>query len=435
MSLSTRWLECGICKHWTGYFKLNFKTTRSLFLKELKFQVQDNDPEMVHESHPVVAAVCPPCELENIVNHLKQKYTKQEAALIDDDELDDPECGMGKTDTSSSSSADDSCAKPSCTQELEVPAPITEKAKAVYDDDLHVSKMARSSSNKIPVTKMYRLADHRPMNLEALWKGVPCSHYRRDTPPVVHSHSAKRPPRMVESGFGDTYMLAKPILEDWLGQRSDMTNVLAAPKLAAYPWAPGQKEVLNPALHSQGKWFWCGVIDNKWIPPAPHGTDVDCRPRLDGHGFDTMIHTSNMYILHKAVIGGLEPGKEEGKGGMVGVYAYRPIGNKTALQSCGYAVYSDLAMNGLYFSPRFELAVNTKKAEWNSIKIAAGNQQYCLRKGLYHITGVWIHCLTGNDVMDGMNSWTCLDDWHPGHELETPRRSQVAAQNTGDSFQ
>ncbi len=57
------------------------------------------------------------------------------------------------------------------------------------------------------------------------------------------------------------------------------------------------------------------MIDNKWIPPAPHSTDVECRHRLEGRGFDAMIHTSNMYILHKAVIEGLEPGKEEGKGG------------------------------------------------------------------------------------------------------------------------
>jgi hypothetical protein len=435
MSLSTRWLECGICKHWTGYFELDFKKTRNIFLKELKFQVQDNDPEMLHESHPVVAAVCPPCELENIVNYLKEKYTKQEAAQIDDNELDDPGFGIVEADTSSSSSSDDSLAKPSSAPETKVPPPITEKAKAVYDDELHVTKMARSSSSTIPQTKSFLLADHRPMNLDATWKGVPCSHYRRDTPPVVHSHSAKRTPRLVESRFADKYMLARPILEEWLGLRGDMLNVLARPQLEAYPWTPGPSEVLNPQLHSQGKWFWCGVIDNKWIPPAPHSTDVECRHRLEGHGFDTMIHTSNMYILHKAVIGGLEPGKEEGKGGMFGVYAYRPIGNKTALQSCGYAVYSDLANNGLYFSPRFELAVNTKKAVWDGTKIAAGNQQYCLRKGLYHITGVWIHCLSGNDVMAGMNTWTSLDDWHPGHELETPRRSQVAAQSTVDRFQ
>ncbi len=173
---------------------------------------------------------------------------------------------------------------------------------------------------------------------------------------------------------------------------------------------------------------------NKWVPPPPDGTDFESRT-LHGDPFETFIHTSNMYIVHRAMIGGLIPGTEAGKCGLVGVYAYRPIGNRAAASSSGYAVYSDLANNGLYFSPRFELALNTDQVKWDGVKMSAGNAQYALPLGYYHITGLWIHCISGNDVMAGMNTWTSLDDWHPGHELETPRRSQVAAQSTGDSFQ
>ena len=132
-----------------------------------------------------------------------------------------------------------------------------------------------------------------------------------------------------------------------------------------------------------------------------------------------------MYIVHRALIGGLEPGPSAGKGGLKGVFAYRPVGNSIALSSAGYAVYSDLASNGLYFSPRFELAVNTQAAAMQGVKMSAGHSQYALPLGYFYITGLWIHCISGNDVMNGKTAvWTLLDDWHPECELATKRRPQ-----------
>jgi hypothetical protein len=143
-----------------------------------------------------------------------------------------------------------------------------------------------------------------------------------------------------------------------------------------------------------------------------------------------------MYIVHRAMIGGLIPGTEAGKCGLVGVYAYRPIGNRAAVSSSGYAVYSDLATNGLYFSPRFELAVNTAKASYDGVKMSAGNQQYAVPYGYYHITGLWIHCLSGDDIKAGKSSsWTPLDNWHPECELRTRRRPRDASEDPSRAFQ
>jgi hypothetical protein len=143
-----------------------------------------------------------------------------------------------------------------------------------------------------------------------------------------------------------------------------------------------------------------------------------------------------MYIVHKALIGGLKPGPDPGKGGLVGVYAYRPIGNKAAVSSSGYAVYSDLAKNGLYFSPRFDLAVNTAKALHDGVKMSAGNQQYAIPDDYSHIKGLWIHCLSGEDIMAGKSSsWTLLDNWHPEYELRTRRRPQDATDGPSHAFQ
>jgi hypothetical protein len=168
-------------------------------------------------------------------------------------------------------------------------------------------------------------------------------------------------------------------------------------------------------------------IGNEWWRSAhtavqghqpPNGTDCESRT-LRGQPFETFIGAINMHILHRAMIGGLEPGKEPGKRGLCGVHAYSPIGNKTTLCSRGYAVYLDLAKNGLYFSPRFELAVSTSKATHDGVKMSAGNQQCALPAGFYHITGSWIHCLSSDDIMEGKISWTLLDDWHPEYELRT----------------
>ena len=214
------------------------------------------------------------------------------------------------------------------------------------------------------------------------------------------------------------YFLGQSILEQWFQKRLDLDQVLDQPIPKHYNWSPGPGEQLDPSLHSWGRWFWCGVRKNKWVPPPPDGTDFESRT-LHGDPFETFIYTSSMYIVHRAMIGGLIPGTEAGKCGLVGVYAYRPIGNRAAASSSGYAVYSDLANNGLYFSPRFELAIQMWTAGRADVgKISVGESQLALQPGMFHITGMWIHVLSGDDVRSGMFTWANLDDWDPQYELD-----------------
>ena len=96
-----------------------------------------------------------------------------------------------------------------------------------------------------------------------------------------------------------------------------------------------------------------------------------------------------MYSVHSAIRKGLIPGSEIGRGNKTGVYAYRPQGNRNARSSSGYAVYSDLAKNGLYFSPRFELVIQMWTAGRADVgKISVSEGQLALQPGMFHITGL-----------------------------------------------
>ncbi len=67
----------------------------------------------------------------------------------------------------------------------------------------------------------------------------------------------------------------------------------------------------------------------------------------------------------------------------------------------------------------------TQAAAMQGVKMSAGHSQYALPLGYFYITGLWIHCISGNDVMNGKTAlWTLLDDWHPECELATKRRPQ-----------
>jgi hypothetical protein len=421
MGLATRWLECGLCRSWAGYYTLDFKATRRIFLNELKHQVQADAGEIIRDSHPVVDAVCPPCEMENIVAYLKKTFTQQQVLAADAAELDHEDSGVEPTDDASARSSHEPAE-----QRVDAVIKITNKQpahgkKARYDDEMTSKDVARHSwDGGHGNADKFELPPSDPQDQLATRHGKPCSHYQRELPAIGHQASKTNKPRLVQGSPLVMYFLAKNILEAWLSKRLGLDQVLDRPTEQPYPWSPDPDQPLHPDLHSTGKWFWCGVHNNNWVPPPPNGTDCESRT-LHGQRFETFIHTSNMYIVHRAMIGGLEPGKDPGKGGKIGVYAYRPIGNRSAMASSGYAVYSDLAKNGLYFSPRFQLEVNTSKAIHDGVKMSVGDQQYALPVDYYHITGMWFHCLSGDDIMAGKSrGWTPLDDWHPEYELRSP---------------
>jgi hypothetical protein len=438
MNMARRWLECGLCKHWSGFYDVDFRATRRIFLTELKLQVQADVGDILPDSHPVIGAVCPPCEMENIVAYLKKTFTQKQVMEVDISELVDTDFRDESQEHSSSSS---SSHEPDGNRSEDVVPVNTEQTRdhegAKADGEVPWMYQARSSRGWLPTKRSeFELPEYLPQDIPATkTDGQPCSHYQRDLPQMFHTVSKTLPPRLVMSAPEYVYNDAQSILQQWMEKRADLLQVLERPITKPYLWTPAAGEALDAVLHSVGTWFWCVVRDNKWKPPPPEGTDFTTRT-FRGTPFETFIHTSNMYVVHKAMIGGLTPGKEVGKGGLIGVYAYRPTGNKAALSSSGYAVYSDLAKNGLYFSPRFELAVNMGLASNDGKKMSAGDQQYALPPGYYHITGVWFHCVSGNDITSGKcTAYTMHDDWHPGCELSTRRHPSDAVEHSNSPHQ
>ena len=100
------------------------------------------------------------------------------------------------------------------------------------------------------------------------------------------------------------------------------------------------------------------------------------------------------------------------------VFAYAARGNGEAQSSSGYAVYSDLANNGLSFSVRVELAVQLWRSGEPGIgKISVGSNQWALRAGAYHVTGIWIHALAESDMIPEGGLWSTHDEWFPEYEV------------------
>ena len=121
--------------------------------------------------------------------------------------------------------------------------------------------------------------------------------------------------------------------------------------------------------------------------------------------------------VHRTTLKGLEPGPLRGKGGMHGVYTFRPCGLSAAISSSGYAVYSWIGGSFLA-SPRYDIAAETYRAGETGVgKISAGEGQLCLKPGMYYVRGVFFHVLTRRDVARGPPTWCSWDDWLPEHEL------------------
>ena len=93
------------------------------------------------------------------------------------------------------------------------------------------------------------------------------------------------------------------------------------------------------------------------------------------------------------------------------------MGRSAAVSSTGYAVYSWIG-NEFLASSRFDLAAELYRSEESGIgKLAAGEGQYALKRGMCWMRSVYIHALTRRDVARGQATWVSWDDWHPDCEL------------------
>ena len=237
-------------------------------------------------------------------------------------------------------------------------------------------------------------------------------HYRRDHPPF--KPKLKPGQAVVGEPADHIYEVALPILQRWLAARPRLQQLLGEPQRVSYEWGPNRDgRPLRPGLHDAGIWFYMPL--REWCPPPPAGT-VGWKVR--GWDLSRAIHASNMYVLHSVVVDGLEPGPDLGRGNVRAVYAFPACGDGEAASSSGYAVYSDLAGMGIVFSPRMELAVQLWRSGEESVgKISVGGNQWALRPGVFHLTGIWIHALAESEMRSDAILYTAHDEWFPEYEM------------------
>ena len=129
-----------------------------------------------------------------------------------------------------------------------------------------------------------------------------------------------------------------------------------------YPWmaGAGETEEQLSQTHSWGVYFYCEL--KEWLPKPRADIDVETgRSSKYPAALEDLIHASSMYSVHRTILKGLLPGPNAGKGGLHGVYCFRPRGLKEAISSSGYAVYSWIG-GSFVASPRYVLAAETYRA-------------------------------------------------------------------------
>ena len=244
-----------------------------------------------------------------------------------------------------------------------------------------------------------------------------CSHYRRRFPALNSvSWSAS-----MSSAIGDSatsYSAAESVLRQWMALRPGLLESFRSLEARPYPWSagPGESEEQLSKTHSWGVYFY-GEL-KEWLPKPRADIDVVTgRSSRYADFLEHVFHASSMYSVHRATLKGLEPGPLRGRGGMLGVYGFRPCGLGAAMKSSGYAVYSWIGGSFLA-SPRYDIAAEIYRAgEADVGKLAAGEGQLCLKPGMFFLRGVFFHVLTRRDVARGPPTWCSWDDWFPEHEL------------------
>ena len=244
-----------------------------------------------------------------------------------------------------------------------------------------------------------------------------CSHYRRRVPALnAVAWSTSMSAEINDNAA--SYSSAERVLRYWMNLRPGLTDSFQSLEARPYPWraGPGDSEEQMSKTHSWGVYFYCKL--KEWWPKPRADIDVVTGRSSRYHdALENLIHASSMYSVHRTTLRGLEPGPLRGKGGMLGVYTFRPCGLSAAISSSGYAVYSWIGGSFLA-SPRYDIAAETYRAGEPDIgKIAAGEGQLCLKPGMYYVRGVWFHLLTRRDVARGPPTWCNWDDWFPEHEL------------------
>ena len=365
---------------------------------------------------PLEAAVAmPPREQEEMVETIREAFGEDDMlplpletsmTLDDDADPEDPDASWRQaSDVRTSSSARASSG--------EAPLDVRPLNRGAVDVLVEETSPAMSSLQEGDAPPPWN-----PMGQAVLDEGNrECSHYRRRYPPLNSvswsgemTHATGEPTR--------AYLDAELVLRRWLAMRPGLTDAFRSCEVRSYPWraGPGECEVTLIRMHSWGVYLYCEL--NEWSPRPRCDIDVGTlRSSLFHDTLEPVIHASSMYSVHRTIMGGLKPGPLLGKGGMLGVYCYRPCGLSNAVSSSGYAVYSWIGGSFLA-SPRYDIVAETYRAGEPGVgKISVGDGQLCMKNGMYFVRGVFFHVLSRRDVARGPPTWVNWDDWIPEHEL------------------
>ena len=181
----------------------------------------------------------------------------------------------------------------------------------------------------------------------------PVSHYTRKTPPSVDlwKWAGKQIPPTQPFPWSQ---LGKVLLQRWIDLRPELQRRLLPmyTKPFCFFESDGRENRSVLELHDVGCWFWFDL--KVWQPPPPPSVDMSRRPTLGKYEFEEAVHCCSMYTLMSAVLNGLQPGPEAGKGQKRGVYAYRTVSSmKLALSSSGYCVYDKISEDDIFLVSGF----------------------------------------------------------------------------------
>jgi len=255
--------------------------------------------------------------------------------------------------------------------------------------------------------------------------GFPCAHFRRQTP-------AKFQMSKIQASTNPAFNLrtaherGKETLENWLALRPELASKLGPMRETPFLWYDQtQKGAVITTLHQVGCWVYLPL--RRENPPYPPQTTTYLgRPVLRGKQFIEAVHCSSMYTFVSSIMKGLEPGPLPGKKGLTGVFVYKNVSSeKIARSSSGYATYDALCNCGhnIFFAPRYLLDVAEWRLGQDGSPYSAGEGQWALQPGTFHLRGVYIHIMTPEDLHQldrdsaATTLWFSCSRWLPQYEV------------------
>jgi len=255
--------------------------------------------------------------------------------------------------------------------------------------------------------------------------GKSCAHYRCTVPARTQLNTI---PASCDASFciRSAYLRGIETLRTWIALRPELAQRLGPMKEISIVDTPLDDNGMESDIYKVGCYVWLPLRCE--MPPYPDGTLRDNKgtPTLNGRPYTQAWHSASMYSLVSTVVRGLQPGPDPGKGGLTGVFVYKnPMTAQTARSSSGYCTYEALCDCGhnIYFGPRYAIDVREDYLVQQRIRYSAGEKQWALPVGSFHLRGIIIHIMTPDDIHaltpahSARTLWFRCSRWLPQYEI------------------